>query len=338
MDCQSFDASLLDTLYDESSSSEAAEEHASGCPSCHARLAQLKHTREVVRTALEVPVPDMLEARILAAAEGAMAARATPAPASSFAEDNVVDLAARRAARASGETEEPKAADARAAAGAPRSILRYLPQLAVAAGFFLVLGAAALVLPTIASKREPPAAARAESAPSASGGALAFGAAAEEATPAPVATAAAPIVAAASGAPAPPSKAKGFSGPGDDEAKHGGDLGFVQAKALADGGKCREALPKLEAIAKTSAGTETGSRASLEAARCYKIQGQLAAARSRYQNLKTDNYVAQEANAELASIESAPKATTVRAAAKPASPAATATATTRAVDVDNAYK
>jgi thioredoxin-like negative regulator of GroEL len=142
-------------------------------------------------------------------------------------------------------------------------------------------------------------------------------------------------------------RAGGGGGPG------GGSDDFRAAKSLYDAGRYAEALPKLDALASSDpaaalyaarcaaktkgcaaaaprydriaqerAGTAPGSRAALEIARCFKDAGQTANARSRYDALTTDNYVASEANADLAALD-APRA--ARPVARPAAPAATAT-------------
>ncbi len=74
MECQTFDSSLLDGLYDEPDSGPSSEldEHAASCETCAGRIARLRKTRALVRPALEAPLPGGLEARILAAAEAAM--------------------------------------------------------------------------------------------------------------------------------------------------------------------------------------------------------------------------------------------------------------------------
>src|SRR5262245_1583413 len=96
MDCQSCDSSLLDALYGEHDAS-AMDEHAAGCPACRARLAQLTRTLELVRPVLTEPAPEGLEARILAAADGVMAAPARPVLATS-SNDAIIDFATRKAA------------------------------------------------------------------------------------------------------------------------------------------------------------------------------------------------------------------------------------------------
>jgi hypothetical protein len=131
MNCQSFDSSLLDALYDEldAETSRAMDEHATTCPSCAARLAAMQKTRMQVAPALELPIPDGLEARILAAAEAAEAANHAPAPSAE---------------------RQPR----------PRGIVAFLfrPQLAIAASLLLVVGASALFLGRSAKREAAPAA------------------------------------------------------------------------------------------------------------------------------------------------------------------------------------
>ncbi len=152
--------------------------------------------------------------------------------------------------------------------------------------------------------------------------------------------------------PTPAPRALAADGKGLATAKtKGADPAFDSARALYDSGHYAEALPKFEALAAHSAeaelyvarclaqttgcaaadphfdsaarrsDAESASHARLEAARCYKNAGHATAARSRYNSLTGDRYVAQEANRELAEIT--PKAS---GRAGPGAPAATATA------------
>jgi hypothetical protein len=368
MDCQTFDSSLIDALYDEldADASSAMDEHGAGCDRCALRAAQVKKIRELVRPSLEdVTLPEGMDARLLAATEAAM--------------DEAAE--AKREADAAAATERGEGA----------KIYAFLarPQLAVAAAFLLVLGAALFVN---TSKRAPARSASESAAASPAASATA----AENTEPAETAIAAAatPVVAAAPpGAAPPPAPRPSPAGPlvasADDLAdSYGGatekawsagagrslakaanepsspstDPAFTAAKALFDAGRYAEALPKFEALAPSSAdaelyaarciartqgcsaaaprydsaaqrsaGTERASRAALETARCLKNEGQASAARSRYANLTSDAFVAREANADLAALD-APK---MKAAAKPGAPAATTTAASpaRAGDV-----
>lgn len=345
MDCQTFDSSLLDALYDEldTGASTAMDEHATGCAACASRIARLRKTRDLVSPALELPLPDGLEARILAAAESAMDAKAPAAArAPDAASGDVIPLA-----------------DRKKRGGIVALLSR--PQLAVAATFVLVLGAAVLLQTAGTVKREAAPAAVAERAPAAEEArepsapgaqATAVASALAYATPpppAPVAapTAAAPMAAKAGGGGAALGRAE--SKPSERRR----DPAFDAAKALFDAGRYAEALPRFQALAATTpeaelyvarciantsgcgaalahydraassnAGSESGSRAALEAARCSSRAGQPSAARSRLQRLTNDDYVAGEAQAELAALDApAPNVPAVKAA----KPAATAT-------------
>ena len=339
MDCQSFDESVLDVLYEEEelgATGRAALAHAARCADCGAKLAKLRRTRELYLPALVTTPPATLEARILAATEQAEGKRAAPAVAARSGEERgkVFRLFAR-------------------------------PELAIAATFVLVAGAAALVQ---SASRSKVAAVSQPAAPMASAASAADEPAeATAATEAP-ASASALALATPPPMPAPVQAAKGAARKagnyGDlsenklDDARGGGGAGpasadFASAKALYDAGRYTEALPKLDALAGTEptaalyaarcvaktkgcaaaaprydriaqdrAGTEPGSRASLEIARCFKNAGDVATARSRYVALTTDNYVAREANADLGALD-VPRAK-ARPVARP--PAATATA------------
>lgn len=147
-----------------------------------------------------------------------------------------------------------------------------------------------------------------------------------------------------------------------------GDPALDAAKALAAQGRCREALPKLEALsattpeadlyaarcvaktrgcaaaeprfdraAQTNAGTEVGSRAQLEGAKCYQSTGDVVAARKRYAAAKDEGMLSAEASQALdeldgnapvkagtvgAGVHASPKAMSAPRAAEPASPPA----------------
>ena len=72
MDCEKFEATMIDELYDELDelTSAAAKRHVSGCARCAALLGGLRATRRVAVLPLVEP-PDDLEDRILAAAKNA---------------------------------------------------------------------------------------------------------------------------------------------------------------------------------------------------------------------------------------------------------------------------
>jgi hypothetical protein len=371
MDCQTFDSSLLDALYDEldTEASTAMDEHAAGCASCATRIARLKRTQELIRPALELPSPEGLEARILAAVEKAETARGgVPLEGAPAAAADVIPLGDHRhRARAVAASPEPEKQ--------PGGVVAFLsrPQFAIAAAFVLVLGATLL----FASNRSEKAATTGAVAAASGAGQAPDDSPAPPpaAEPAPAAEVTASALALATPPPsphAPPQAAPrarhdrdldGEDGVNNKAKPSGGgaaktpaaDPGaasspaFASAKALYDAGKYAEALPKFDALAATdpvadlyaarsiartrgctaaaprfdriaqaNTGTERGSRAALEIARCLKNAGQASAARTRYQALATDNYVAQEANADLAALE-APQAVQ---AAKPAAPVA----------------
>jgi hypothetical protein len=241
-------------------------------------------------------------------------------------------------------------------AGGGAKIFRFLarPQLMVAAGFVLVLGAGLLFMQTSARKAAPPmAASRAEeeNAPVAAATATAAASAVAMNDPPPPPAAAAPAVA------TPPSELGAAAASAATRAVGGKaqtqDPQFLAAKKLYDGGRFAEALPKFEALSPThpeaelyvarclvrtrgcsvaaarfdsaatrNAGTESGSRASLEGARCYGSMGEAQAARSRYNSLTEDAFVAPEAKDELAGLDGDGKNRDMRKSAPaPAAPA-----------------
>src|SRR5439155_8397022 len=102
------------------------------------------------------------------------------------------------------------------------------------------------------------------------------------------------------------------------------------AKCVQKNKGCMAAAPRFDANAQRNAGTETGSRAALEAARCYRVMGD-ARAQQRYAALKDDAYVADEVQADttpatVAARKAAVAATPPAATAAPAKPAAAAPA------------
>jgi len=329
MDCQTFDARLIDALYEESDGGDATDlhAHARGCDACAGRLERLAKTRELVSAALDAPFPAGLEDRIVAAADAARgtAVAAAQAPA-----------APEHRGEGFGDVKSP---------GGRLIAFLARPQLALAAAFLLVLGAGAFVTLGTSAKRAAPA-----SAP---------GAVAQDNAPAPLA--ATQPAAEADGDQAEGAKTKTAAvGRAAPAASH---ASLAEAQQLHDTGRCAEALARLEPItasspqaellaarclaqtkgcaaalprfedaARRAPGTETGSHAALEAARCLRKEGQLAAARTRYAHLSSDNYVSEAANAELAALEPAKASTTPVRAAKPAvkaGPQATATSNAR---------
>ncbi|HVM69478.1 MAG TPA: zf-HC2 domain-containing protein [Gaiellaceae bacterium] len=351
MDCQTFDASLIDALYDEldADTSRSFDEHAAGCSSCATALGKLNKTRTFVRPGLEVDLPDGLEARVLAATEAAMDAAEAPAAASPAV--NGPDPAG----RGSGEV----ISIARKRGGIVAFLSR--PQLAIAATFIVVLGAVAML--TRASREAAPTAAS-EAPPAAEEARGPAPVAAATVAASAVAYATAPAVPAAAPAPDGDLALAGLDAPnertsaaararagGKSGSARGHDPAFDAAKALFDAGRYAEALPRFEALApadpeaelyaarciantkgcgpaiarydsaaRRNAGSASGSQAALEAARCSNRSGQVTAARTRYEDLAEDPHVASEANAELSALGAS------KAAAKAAKPAATAAA------------
>jgi hypothetical protein len=373
MDCANFDNLVLDALYDEldADASTGMDEHAAGCEACASRIARLRKTQELTRSALESPFPAGLEDRILAAAEAAMAAPTA-------AKSNVISLADRRppAARDKDDKDDDKD-DAPKKSGVVAFLAK--PQFAIAASFVLLLGGLAAFI-NMTAKRESAATSM---APAAGQGAAAASAAPNEQGQDQDGVPSNTIVAAsatatptasqqlalnedreAHQAPAPmPGNWKGHAGPASKDTKEEAEKkadpdSFAYNRGLAESGNCKQALPKLEALAKTNpqaelvvarclaqtqncaaavprfdsaarrnAGTETGSRAALEAANCYNRENQTAAARGRYSTLKNDSHVGNEANAQLDELDkkAGPEIHAAKTP-KPAPPPATATA------------
>lgn len=329
MDCETFQTSEIAALYDELDAAMAAamDEHASSCASCTARLARLRATRGSALPALAQPLPDGFEARLLAAVDAAiLALPPTALP--------------------------PAEAKAGATATGGARILRFLsrPQLAIAATLVLVLGGAGLFMSTSAKRSAPMAASPV------AGGATPSEMAAPPAARPETETAATSMVALADEpAPAPAVMAaqKAKAGAGSNTKPSGiaanQDPAFVAAKKLYDAGRFAEALPRFDALATTNGeaelfaarcvartrgcsdaaprfdtvaqnnrGTETGSRATLEGARCYGSIGQPQAARARYQTLEVDGFVAPEAKRALEALDAKGTRANATAAAPPA--------------------
>ncbi len=348
IDCSTFHNCEVDALYEEGAARElddeaaaSLEEHAKTCPECAGRLERLRDNRRLVLSVAVEAVPADFESRIMAAVDAALARRAVvavaPAPAPS--------------------------------GGA--TILRFLarPSFAVAATFVLVLSGAAFMMTrngtamkSLASSDEAPAA-----APMAAASAFTPVPAEQGAVAQATATTAPPLPAVAMApAAADPSPITGARMAKSAGARAVPSPALDAAKALAAQGRCSEALPKLEALsattpeadlyaarcvattrgcaaaeprfdraAQTNAGTEVGSRAQLEGAKCYQSTGDVVAARKRYAAAKEEGMLSAEASQALDELDSnAPtKAGTVSAgahasprampAARPAAPVAT---------------
>ena len=329
IDCSTFRNCEVDALYQEGAARElddeaaaSLEEHAKTCPECTARLERLRDNRRLVLSVAVEAVPTDFESRIMAAVDAALARRA------------VVAVAPAAPATSGGAT-----------------ILRFLarPSFAVAATFVLVLSGAAFMMTrngtamkSLASSDEAPAAAPMAAASGftpvpAEQGAVAL-ATATAAPPPPAAVAMAP----AASDPSPITGARMAKSAGAGAVP---SPALDAAKALAAQGRCSEALPKLEALsattpeadlyaarcvaktrgcaaaeprfdraAQTNAGTEVGSRAQLEGAKCYQSTGDVVAARKRYAAAKDEGMLSVEASQALDELDSAPvKAGTVSA-------------------------
>jgi hypothetical protein len=291
----------------------------------------------VLSVAVE-PVPGDFESRIMAAVDAALARRAAALP-----------IVAVSAPVASG--------------GATILRFMARPSFAVAATFVLVLGGAAFMMTrasspmkSLAMSDQAPAAVAASGAPPALTGVPV----AAENEPSIVAQAAATAAAPPPAAVAMAAPAAG--GPVALAAKAGKPAVQAQrnpaldaAKALATSGRCAEALPKLEALsatepeadlyaarciaktrgcaaaearfdqaAQTNAGSEVGSRAQLEGARCYQSTGDVVAARKRYAAAKDEGLLSAEASQALDALDA-------NATAKPGTPSGGAHASPKAV-------
>ena len=345
IECSTFHNCEIDALYSESEGRElddeaaaALAEHAKTCPACTARLERLRDNRNLVLSVAVEAVPADFESRIMAAVDEALSKRAAAAP-----------VAVAPAAPSSG--------------GA--TILRFMarPSFAVAATFVLVLSGAAFMMTQQRSAPMSKMATSSESAPAAVAASVASPApkSAEESAPLAVAQAtstAAAVVAMAPAAAAPSPVTGGMpmarSGAGPGELGPT-DPALDAAKALAAAGRCKEALPKLEALsastpeadlhaarciaktrgcaaavprfdraAQTNAGTEIGSRAQLEGAKCYQSTGDVVAARKRYAAAKDEGMLTAEAAQGLDELDRKP-------AAKPGTPSGGSHASPKAV-------
>lgn len=138
--------------------------------------------------------------------------------------------------------------------------------------------------------------------------------------------------------PAPPPSPAALAKTGNAESKPSASSAdqraFTSAKALASAGRCGEALPKLEALkssipeaelyaarciattsgcaaaaprfdaaAASNAGTEIGSRATIEGAKCYEANGEIAKARQRLVAARDEGVLEAEAKKELDALD-----------------------------------
>jgi len=302
MDCDAFRNSEIDMLYGELDPSTVAamDAHAAGCAECAARMAKWRSTKSAFPS-LVVPIPVGLEAKILAAAEAAMPKKQAPP----------------------------------AAGGA--KIFQFLarPQFAIAASLVLVAGAAVIFggMNVMSSKKAETASMPA-SAPMASAatGKLEERSADPSPPPPSVVADTTPMASAASDSPLQLAKAdfdrgklKDACPKFDSLAANDPEAELFADKCVQRSKGCMAAAPKFDATAQKNAGTETGSRAALEAARCYRAMND-ARAQGRYAALQDDQYVGNEAQqesnapAQVAARKAlaAPPAATAGAPAKPA--------------------
>jgi hypothetical protein len=94
------------------------------------------------------------------------------------------------------------------------------------------------------------------------------------------------------------------------------------ARCIAKTSGCAAAAPRFDSAAASNAGTEVGSRAALEGARCYEATGDLAEARKRLVAVKDEGVLEAEATKELDGLDerSAPGAGAAPRGAGHASP------------------
>jgi len=319
MDCEAFDNALVDALYEELDEvrMRGLERHAEGCASCAEKLAGFRATRDRVPQSILLETPsENLESRILAAVEIALAKN----------------------------NPQPMVAQAPATGGARVYAFLARPQFAIAAAFVLVLGASVVFLSN-ATKSEPATAAAPAEQRAAGKAKLGEG----QASPSPPSVVATPTAAASmayNDDPAPPPAAAPHQAakPSDlggatkggidgrcavveERAKTAAAAELELARCIAQTQGCKAAAPHFDKAAHRNAGTETGSRATLEAARCYAELGDATNARSRYSALQKDRYVASEANESLSELNRSKKA------APPATATARPQTTTSATNV-----
>ena len=294
MDCEKFDAHVIDELYDELDevTHAAMKRHTDGCSRCSAILLGLRATREVGIIPIEEPSDD-LEARILAAA----AATQKKAPWH------------RKAVRA--------------IAWAGSHAMR--PQLAMAAVLVLMLGSSLLLLrakpgtvgvaPVRVTERGVPEPDRAESV---------VERAAATAAPAPMAaaTASAPIgLGAAEGFESEPDRKRAHSIKGEADRDEAGaaaskdkDLqgqgkeaadGLAEARAAKSRSGCEAAVGKYDDVGSRFPRTSSAAVAMWEAAECYKSMGEGAKAREIYMALRSVDGYRERADGEIATTEAA---------------------------------
>ncbi len=325
-------------LDDEARAAMAA--HAETCADCADRLARLKKTRGLVLSVAIEAVPADFESRIMAAVDAGLAKRASVVPikpegatAKPERGAKVVSLFSRPSFAVAATFVLVIGAGAlilaRTGASMKSVASDEAPMAAASALTPVPMPPAENAAAEATATATPPAAVAAATAAPPQAGALALnddgksdsvglGRAAKPSAPS------APAVAAA-----PPAKIAAKAGPsGADSAA------FAAAKSLYNAGRFAEALPKFEALsaqnpeadlyaarciartqgckaaearydtaAQTNAGTEAGSRAQLEGARCYQSTGDVVAARRRYSAAKDEGLLESEAQKALQELD-----------------------------------
>jgi hypothetical protein len=350
------DAHELDT-----EASAAMEQHAATCPSCAARLRRLRTTRERILAVAIEPVPRDFESRIMAAVDAGLARRAAappmlvgPAAPAAHAPPSGSPANAGGGAKILKLMARPSFAVAATfvlvLGGAAFLMTRSASMKSMAARNDEApsLSPAA----TMAAGQAPEPAASMASPPPPDEAPLAFAA--------PTATVSPPSAAFGPGGGGGPSPAAAPAAPvalaakaSKSSATSADDRAFAAAKSLYDAGAYAQALPKFEAlkasnseaelyaarcIAKTqgcaaavprydqaalrNAGTETGSRAQIEGAKCYQATGDVVAARKRLEAAKDEGVLAAEAEQGLDALDAKPGAGTPSTGVKAAPRAA----------------
>ena len=348
MDCETFQNSEIDALYSEgegreldSAASAAMSEHAATCASCGARFSRLRGLRARVLAVAIEPVATDFESRIMAAVDAGLANRATPPPA---------EAALAAAAKPEGGAKIFRFMSRPSFAVAATFVL----VIGAAAVLMTRGSTKNAPMSTASQERSPAARAASanDSTPAASAMAMATATVAPLVAAAPALPGAMADESegrlAFNAPPSPSPTSAPFArkaGPGKPTEVRADDPGFASAKTLANAGRCGEALPKLEAlkanvpeaelyaarcIAKTSgcavaasrfdtaaqrnAGTETGSRATIEGAKCYQANGELGEARKRFVAARDEGTLEAEASNGLDALDRGAPATGAGAA------------------------
>jgi hypothetical protein len=337
IDCETFHSSEIDALYGEldEEASAAMSAHAATCAECDARFARLKRTRGLVLAAAVEAVPADFESRIMAAVDAGMAKGGGAAVIP-------IHQGPHRAGSHAPAARKPEGgAKIVSLFSRPSFAVAATFVLVIGAGA-LILARSGTSLKSMAANDEAPGMAAApaasgpgltpvpvpaENAPAENAPAASFALGAATATAAVPAMAPPAAVAArpAAGAPAKAGKAE----PSGEDAR-----AFTAAKSLYNAGRYTDALPKFEALsaqnpeadlyaarciartrgcaaaearydtaAQTNAGTETGSRAQIEGARCYQSTGDVVAARRRYSAAKDEGLLEMEAAKALDDLD-----------------------------------